>query len=97
MSEVENNVAGDEKPAPPPTQAQLYDDLRRIGQLEDQKLAIQTEIDERTERLRVAIPSLDQESLLYKLLSTSLKKAPSKRNVKAAKSAKKKAVKKRRR
>lgn len=56
----------------PPTQAQLYDDLRRIGQLEDQKLAIQQEIDERTERLTQALPNLDPNSLLYRMLSTSL-------------------------
>ena len=56
-----------------PTQAQLYDDLRRIGQLEDQKCAIQSEIDERTERLRNAIPTLDPASLLHKMLSASMK------------------------
>lgn len=59
-----------------PTQAQLYDDLRRIGQLEDQKLAIQNEIDERTDRLREAIPQLDEDSLLYRILSATLKSAP---------------------
>lgn len=67
--------------ATPPTQAQLYDDLRRIGQLEDQKHAIQNEIDERTTRLRNAIPKLDKGSLLYKMLSKSLK-APAKRAAK---------------
>ena len=72
----------------PPTQAQLYDDLRRIGQLEDQKHQIQQEIDERTERLRNAIPALDKSSLLYQLLSKSMK-APTKRRA-AKKSTKKK-------
>ena len=56
-----------------PTQAQLYDDLRRIGQLEDQKFAIQQEIDERTERLRNAIPTLEKSSLLYQMLNAALK------------------------
>lgn len=59
-----------------PTQAQLYDDLRRIGQLEDQKLAIQQEIDQRTDRLRSAIPTLDKSSLLFKMLSSAI--APAK-------------------
>ena len=65
----------DSTPPIRPTQAQLYDDLRRIGQLEDQKLAIQQEIDERTERLRSAIPHLDKDSLLCKMLTSSLKPA----------------------
>ena len=58
--------------APAPTQSQLYDDLRRIGQLEDEKLTIQKEIDERTERLRNAIPTLDKDSLLYQMLTSCL-------------------------
>jgi hypothetical protein len=60
----------------PATQAQLYDDLRRIGQLEDQKYAIQKEIDERTERLRQAIPTLDSKSLLYRMLAASMGGVP---------------------
>lgn len=78
-----------------PTQAQLYDDLRRIGQLEDQKQAIQSEIDERTERLRQAIPNLDSDSLLYKMLSTSLGKPAKKPVKKATRAAKKKTTRKR--
>lgn len=82
MSDHEHHEHHEQEQAPeppsPPTQAQLYDDLRRIGQLEDQKHAIQTEIDERTERLRNAIPTLDKSSLLYQLLSKSMK-APVKR------------------
>lgn len=62
-----------ETAAGPPTQSQLYDDLRRIGQLEDEKHAIQKEIDERTERLRKAIPTLDSESLLCQMLTSCLK------------------------
>ena len=82
MSEESNepeaqNVAEDATNEPAaPTQAQLYDDLRRIGQLEDQKLAIQQEIDQRTDRLRAAIPTLDKSSLLFKMLSSAI--APAK-------------------
>lgn len=97
MNDQEPASASSDEPTtpPPPTQAQLYDDLRRIGQLEDQKLAIQNEIDERTDRLRSAIPQLDKDSLLYKLLSTTLK-APTKRKPRATKkSSKKKTTKKR--
>lgn len=65
-----------------PTQAQLYDDLRRIGQLEDQKHQIQEEIDERTDRLRNAIPTLEKSSLLYKMLVSSMKPAAKRRSAK---------------
>jgi hypothetical protein len=56
-----------------PTQAELYEDLQRIGELEDQKTAIQNEVNERTERLKNAIPHLDKSSLLYQMLSATLK------------------------
>lgn len=79
MSDVENSGNSDEHVTEQaPTQAQLYDDLRRIGQLEDQKHAIQGEIDQRTERLRQAIPQLDPSSLLYQILSSTLKPAKAK-------------------
>lgn len=55
-----------------PTQAELYDNLRRIGELEDQKQEIQDEIDERTERLREAFKSVDPDSLLHRVLSSAL-------------------------
>lgn len=80
-----------EEPAVP-TQAQLYDDLRRIGQLEDQKHQIQQEIDERTERLRNAIPTLDKSSLLYSMLASALKPTTPRRAKK--KTTKKKGAKK---
>lgn len=86
----ETTTDSQETTAGPPTQAQLYDDLRRIGQLEDEKLAIQKEIDERTERLRKAIPSLDSDSLLCQMLTSCLKPV-----VSTASAAKKKAAKKR--
>ena len=66
----ENDTVSDQPPAV--TQAQLYDDLRRIGELEDQKHAIQTEIEEKTERLRLALPQLDNDSLLGQMLSAAL-------------------------
>lgn len=59
-----------------PTQEDLYDDLKRIGQLEDQKKKIQAEIDEKTDRLKSAIPSLDPSSFLYEMLSKAMKPAP---------------------
>lgn len=92
----EDNRENDSEMAPeenaPPTQAQLYDDLRRIGQLEDQKQAIQEEINERTERLRNAVPHLDTDSLLYAMLTATIAKSqPAK---KSAKKSAKKTVKK---
>lgn len=58
-----------------PTQVELYDDLRRIGELEDQKRTIQGEIDEKTEKLRTALNDVDPASLLHQVLSAAL--APS--------------------
>ena len=55
-----------------PTQADLYDDLRRIGELEDQKREIQTEIDHRMDKLKAAIPHLDSKSLLGQMLTNAL-------------------------
>ena len=93
MSDQASTESAPEEQAPP-TQAQLYDDLRRIGQLEDQKLAIQNEIDERTERLRQAIPTLDAQSLLYKMLTASLGK-PASPKAKTTRTAKKRTTRKR--
>ena len=92
MSEEQNSGTGEAAEAEAPTQAQLYDDLRRIGQLEDQKFAIQQEIDERTERLRNAIPHLDSSSLLHKMLVSTL--APAKKATPAKKTPAKKTSKK---
>ena len=72
MNEHEDHQSQEIETPLVPTQEQLYDDLRRIGQLEDQKREIQTEIDERTQRLHDAIPGLETESLLYKLLSKAM-------------------------
>ena len=73
MSAHEQETESPKEDAASPTQAQLYDDLRRIGQLEDEKQKIQSEIEERTERLRNALPHLDPESLLHRMLASALK------------------------
>jgi hypothetical protein len=59
-------------PTAVPSQAELYDDLRRIGELEDQKRELQGEIDAKTARLRAATDHLDKGSLLYKMLASAL-------------------------
>ena len=58
-----------------PTQAEIYDSLRRIGELEDQKKSIQDEIETRTEQLREAVKHVTEDSLLHKILSSTLSKA----------------------
>lgn len=55
-----------------PTQAELYDDLRAIGEKEDEKKAIQYEIDTRTDKLRSALPHLDKDTLLHKMIAAAL-------------------------
>lgn len=54
------------------SQVELYEDLKRIGELEDQKTAIQAEIDVKTEKLRKALKSVDSGSLLHKVLTAAL-------------------------
>ena len=71
--EMNDQVTQNDTTPEAPNQAQLYEDLRRIGQLEDNKQDIQREIDERTERLRSGLAGLDKSSLLYKMLSSALK------------------------
>ena len=55
------------------TQAQVYDNLKRIGELEDEKKRIQEEIQNRTEQLREVIGHIDRGSILYKMLESALK------------------------
>jgi hypothetical protein len=55
------------------TQAQVYDNLKRIGELEDQKKSIQEEIQNRTEQLREVIGHIDRGTILYKMLESVLK------------------------
>ena len=54
------------------TQAQVYDNLKRIGELEDEKRRIQEEIWDRTEQLRSVVKHIDQSSILYKILESAL-------------------------
>jgi hypothetical protein len=55
------------------TQAQVYDNLKRIGELEDEKKKIQEEIQDRTEQLREVIGHIDRSSILYKMLESALR------------------------
>src|SRR6478752_5406669 len=55
------------------TQAKVYDNLKRIGELEDEKKRIQEEIQNRTEQLREVIEHIDRSSILYKMLESALK------------------------
>ena len=55
------------------TQAEVYDNLKRIGELEDEKKRIQEEIQHRTEQLREVIGHIDRGSILYKMLESALK------------------------
>jgi len=55
------------------TQAQVYDNLKRIGELEDEKKRIQDEIQDRTEQLREMIGHIDRSSILYKMLESALR------------------------
>lgn len=55
------------------TQAEVYDNLKRIGELEDEKKRIQAEIEERTGQLRGVIEHIDRGSILYKMLESALK------------------------
>jgi hypothetical protein len=54
------------------TQAEVYENLKRIGELEDEKKRIQEEIWKRTEQLREVIGHIDRNSILYKILESAL-------------------------
>jgi hypothetical protein len=54
------------------TQAEVYDNLKRIGELEDEKRRIQEEIWDRTEQLRSVVDQIDNGSILYKILQSAL-------------------------
>ena len=54
------------------TQAEVYDNLKRTGELEDEKRRIQEEIWERTEQLRGVVQHIDHGSILYKILQSAL-------------------------
>ena len=54
------------------TQAEVYENLKRIGELEDEKRNIQEEIWNRTEQLRSVVNQIDQSSILHKILESAL-------------------------
>ena len=54
------------------TQAEVYENLKRIGELEDEKKRIQQEIWKRTEQLRAVIGHIDRSSILHKILESAL-------------------------
>src|SRR5437899_534955 len=54
------------------TQAEVYENLKRIGELEDEKRKIQDELRERTEQLRAVIRHIDRGSILHKMLQSAL-------------------------
>ena len=54
------------------TQAEVYDNLKRIGELEDEKQRIQDELRTRTEQLRSMLKHIDRGSILYKMLQSAL-------------------------
>jgi hypothetical protein len=60
------------------TQAEVYDNLKRIGELEDEKQKIQDELRERTEQLRAMLKHIDRGSILYKMLQSALPAPPPK-------------------
>ncbi|MCA9186662.1 MAG: hypothetical protein R3E01_14150 [Pirellulaceae bacterium] len=90
----EQTHAEGEANEPTVTQAELFDSLKRIGELEDQKKAIQDEIQQRTEALREALPKVASDSLLHGLLTNLLnprKAAAASDDAKPARPAKKRA------
>lgn len=80
----------DDRTADVPSQAELYDALRKIGELEDKKQNIQDEIDGLTDRLKSAHAHLDKRTLLYKMLTAALPSRPAPKTAKTAKKATKK-------
>lgn len=94
MNEHEGGPTQENETPAPASQEQLYDDLRRIGQLEDQKREIQREIDNLTKRLQDAIPGLDRESLLYQLLTKAMPAQPAVKKRAATRAVKKNTKKK---
>lgn len=54
------------------SQAEVYENLKRIGELEDEKQKIQDELRQRTEQLRSVLKHIDRSSILYKMLQSAL-------------------------
>jgi uncharacterized protein (UPF0335 family) len=75
ISAVEDSMSNDDDSSTTGngvTQAEVYDNLKRIGELEDEKRRIQEEIWDRTEQLRGVVQHIDQSSILYKILESAL-------------------------
>jgi hypothetical protein len=74
ISAVEDSMSTDDSSAIDNgvTQAEVYDNLKRIGELEDEKRRIQEEIWNRTEQLRTVVKHIDRGSILYKILESAL-------------------------
>lgn len=53
-------------------QVDLYEKLRRIGELEDEKQRIQAEIDGLMDTLKSSMQHVDPTSLLYRVLAAAL-------------------------
>ncbi len=73
-AEEETMTSDDE--GEPITQAEVYENLKRIGELEDEKQKIQDELRERTEQLRAVLKHIDRNSILYKMLQSALPAPP---------------------
>jgi len=54
------------------SQAEVYENLKRIGELEDEKQKIQDELRQRIEQLRSVLKHIDRSSILYKMLQSAL-------------------------
>jgi hypothetical protein len=78
MKSAEASMSSDNEPTETDsgvTQAEVYDNLKRIGELEDEKRRIQEEIWNRTEKLRGVVQHIDRDSILYKILDSALSDA----------------------
>ena len=71
-NEEETMVRDDDAAADGITQAEVYENLKRIGELEDEKKRIQEELHDRTEQLRPMLKHVDPNSILYKMLESAL-------------------------
>src|SRR6188768_3332037 len=81
ISTVEDSMSSDDDSSTTDngvTQAEVYDNLKRIGELEDEKRRIQEEIWNRTEQLRSVVKHIDRDSILYKILGSALSGSTSK-------------------
>lgn len=76
-SALENSMISDDESttydeSSPVTQAEVYDNLKRISELEDERQAIQEELKNRTNQLRAMLKHIDRGSILYKMLVSAI-------------------------